>query len=299
MTPPRRIPIAVALICTILATQADAQQRLGWGTEVNAFVGHQGAADLDGGGDVSATRSFLSVGGLYRFQSGNAAGLSLGFGQQSYDFGGGAATLWGDIRALSLSVPMRFELNNNARIFVAPQIRRAYESGASTSDSVTYGLFAGASWQLTDSLRIGPAFGAFSELEGDDIDLFPALIVDWDISDRWNLSTGAGVAATRGPGLRLSYAYSDALDFGLGVRLESGEFRLDDKGLAPGGVGEDRSIPVVISMDYAPNPGFAVSGFVGAAFDGELRVEDSTGARVNKQSYDTAPVGGVSLRLRF
>lgn len=283
----------------LIAAQASAQERLGWGTEITGFVGHQGAADLSGGGDVSATRSFLSVGGLYTFASGNAAGLSLGFGQQSYDFGDGAAPLWGDIRVLALSVPMRFEVANGPRIFLAPQLRRSYESGASTSDSATYGLFAGASWQVSDTLRIGPAFGAFSQLEGGGIDAFPALIVDWDISDRWNLSTGAGVAATRGPGLRLSYAYSNALDFGLGVRLESGEFRLDDSGLAPGGIGEDRSVPVVFSMDYAPNPGFAVSGFVGAAFDGELTVEDSTGARVSKQSYDTAPVGGLSLRLRF
>lgn len=280
-------------------SSAEAQPRLGWSTEFSAFIGYQGAADLDGGGEVSATRSFLRAGAIHSFSSGSSAGLALSFGQQDYDFGGAAAPLWGDVSGVAFSAPLQFEIADGPRILLAPQIRSRFESGAHGSDSTTFGLFAGASWQLNDSLRIGPAVGLFSELEGDGLDAFPALIVDWDIAERWKLRTGRGVAATRGPGLRLSYSYSDALDLGLGVRLESGEFRLDDTGPTPGGVGEDRSTPVVISMDYTPNPGFAVSGFIGAAFDGELRVEDSTGVGVTTQSYDTAPVGGLSLRLRF
>jgi hypothetical protein len=113
------------------------------------------------------------------------------------------------------------------------------------------------------------------------------------------LSTGSGIAATQGPGLNLGYAYSDALRIGLEARLERSEFRLDSDGLAPGGVGEDRNIPVVLTLDYAPNPGVSVSGFVGAAFDGELILDDETGARVSKQGYDTAPVAGMAVRLRF
>ncbi len=216
-----------------------------------------------------------------------------------YQFESGAAPLWGDIRALAISAPMQFTVGQNASLFVAPQIRRAYESGASISDSTTYGVFAGLSWQVSDALRIGPAFGAFSELEGSDLNAFLALIVDWDINDLWNLSTGSGIAATQGPGVTLSYGYSDALSIGLGVRVESAEFRLDNSGLAPGGVGEDQSIPVVLSLDYAPNPGFALSGFVGAAFDGELKVDNAAGVRVSQQSYDTAPVAGLAFRLRF
>ena len=292
-------PLAIAAALTLVAPMAEAQAPLGWGAEVTGFVAHQGAADLDGGGDVSSTRSLLRVGGLYRFASGNSVGAALSFGEQSYDFGGGAPKLWGDIHGIAFSMPMRFEIPNGPRIFLVPQVRQAYESGASGSDSTTYGIFATASWQVSDTLRIGPGFGAFSELEGDGVNLFPVLLVDWQITNRWNLSTGTGVAATQGPGLRLSYAYSDALDFGIGVRYESAEFRLDGTGLAPGGVGEDSNIPVVLSVNYAPNPGISISGFLGAAFDGEIRAENANGTLASKQSYDTAPVGGLSLRLRF
>jgi long-subunit fatty acid transport protein len=297
----RQYLLPAALACTALGatTTAQAQPRTGWMMETNGFAAYQSEADLSGGGDVSSTRVFLSFAGLYQFDEGNAAGLSIGLGQQSYDFDGGAVPLWGDIRAVGLSAPLRFQLGQSANVIVSPQVRQAYERGASGSDSTTYGVFAGVSWQVSDALRIGPAFGAFSELEGSGAEVFPALIVDWQISDRWHFSTGGGVAATRGPGLRLGYAYSDALDIGLGVRLERSEFRLDQTGLAPGGVGEDNSIPVVISLDYKPNPGVSVNGFIGAALDGELKVEDATGATINKQSYDPAPVAGLAIRLRF
>jgi hypothetical protein len=178
-------------------------------------------------------------------------------------------------------------------------MRSARETGTGSSDSVTYGVFAGLSWQVSDRLRIGPAFGAFSELEGDGVDAFPAIILDWEISDRWTLSTGGGTAASRGPGLRLAYAATDALSLGLEARLERSEFRLDNTGPAPGGIGEDRSVPVVLTLDYAPNPGLSLSAFAGVALDGELELRDATGLVVSQQTYDTAPVAGLSLRLRF
>jgi hypothetical protein len=290
---------SLVLASALTGGPALAQQGTGWVTETTGFAAFQGDSDLSGGGDVSATRTFFRVGGLYRFDQSSAAGLALGIGEQSYDFGSGAAPLWGDVRAVGLSFPILFELGQGADVLVAPQIRSAYESGASGSDSVTYGVFAGISWQVSDALRIGPAFGAFSEIEGGGVEAFPALIVDWQISDRWSLTTGGGIAATQGPGLRLGYAASDALDLGLEVRLERAEFRLDDTGLAPGGVGEDSSVPVVFSLDYSPNPGLSVSGFAGAAFDGELTARDATGAIVNRQTYEVAPLAGLAIRLRF
>ena len=299
MTRPSVFWTAATCATVMAASLAQAQPRTGWMMEASGAAAYQGEADLSGGGDVAVTRSFLRFGGLYRFEGGTAAGLSLGVGHQSFDFGGGIAPLWDDVHSLRLSVPVRFDVGATGQAIVAPQVRSAHESGAGGSDSTTYGVFAGVSWQVSDSLRLGPAFGAFSKLESSGVDAFPALLVDWQINDRWSFGTGSGLAATRGPGLRLSYAYSDALDLGLGVRLEQSEFRLDETGLAPGGVGEDRSIPVVISLDYNPNPGVSVSGFVGAAFDGELTVEDARGVTIRKESYDTAPVAGLAARLRF
>lgn len=97
----------------------------------------------------------------------------------------------------------------------------------------------------------------------------------------------------------MSYAYSDVLDLSFGVQWEKTQFRLDNVGPAPGGVGEDSSIPVILGLGYNPNPGVSVNAFVGAEFDGELKLNNAAGFTVSQQSYDTAPIAGVAVRLSF
>lgn len=299
MTAMTCLRMGAALTALVAASALHAQPRTGWVFQTEGLIAHYGDTDLEDGGEVSSTRTALRFSALYLFDTGPAAGVSVSVGQQDYDFGSGATRLWDDINGFSVSAPLRFDFGDTGRAFVAPSARWAYEDGASKSDSVTYGAFAGVSWQVTDNLRIGPAFGAFSELEGGGISAFPAILVDWDIAERWNLSTGSGIGATQGPGLRLGYAYSDTVSLSIDARVEDAEFRLDKSGLAPGGIGKDRSFPVVLALDYNPNPGLSVSVFAGAAFEGELELEDSSGNRVSKQDYDTAPIAGFAFRLRF
>ena len=129
--------------------------------------------------------------------------------------------------------------------------------------------------------------------------MFPILAIDWDITDTVTLSTGGGFAASQGPGLTLSYKATEQLSLGLTGRYESFRFRLDDSGPAPGGIGEDRSFPVIVSADYSPWPMTTLSAFAGAEFAGRLRLEDSGGNRIDQSDYDPAPLIGVAVRARF
>ncbi len=285
------------VICAV--TAADAQDRPGWSTQVDGLAVYQGETDLDDGSDFSASRTFLRGSSQYSFGNGSSVGVSASLGAFDYDFGGAAVGPWDNIRDIRLSIPMRFRASENTTVFVSPQVRWDYESGVDPSDGDTYGVFAGVAWEISDSLTIGPAIGAYSQLEDSGADVFPALLINWDINDRWNLNTGSGLGATRGPGLTLGYTINDSIKLALSARLESVQFRLDENGVAPNGVGEDESTPVVLSLQYDPNPGFSVSAFAGAEFDGRLRLEDSDGNRISSQSYDTAPLAGIALRLRF
>ena len=287
--------VATVMVCG----SAQAQGFSGWSSQVEGLVSHQSEADLSGGGAFSATRSFLRGTTLYMAPSGASAGLSLSYGTLNYDFDATSTQPWDNVNDIRLSSPVRFPMGARSNALVVPQVRWDYENDAEASDGYTYGVFAGVSWRINDRLTIGPAFGAYSQLEDDDAEIFPALLVDWEIADRWRLSTGGGLGATQGPGLTLSYAATDALSLSLSARYESLQFRLDDDGLAPGGVGTDESLPVVVSVGYAPNPRFSVSAFVGAEFEGELTLDDASGTEVSSQTYDTAPIAGVSLRLRF
>ncbi len=276
-----------------------AQPQLGWAYQVDGLAAFQGDADLSGGGKFSASRAFLRATALYNLEGGSSVGLSTSFGKLDYNFSQSNNQPWENIRDLRVAVPVRFRVGDTTTVFVSPQIRWDYQSGASSSDGRTYGVFAGIAWQLNERLTIGPAFGAFSELDESGTDFFPALLIDWDINERWNLNTGSGVGATQGPGLSLSYALNEAIDLSLTARSERIRFRLDGDGVAPDGVGEDKSIPVVLSLGYNPNPGVSMSVFAGAEFDGRLTLDDANGAEISRQSYDTAPLVGLAFRVRF
>ena len=276
-----------------------AQERLGWGTQLDGLAISQGSSDLDDGGSFSATRAFLRGTAQYNAGGGNSIGVSLSFGQFDYDFDNVADQPWTDIRDIRLSVPISFAVSERANVFVSPGVRWDYQSGASASDGETYGVFAGVAWEISETLTIGPAFGAYSQLEESGAEFFPALLVNWDISKRLNLSTGTGLGATSGPGLTLGYAWSDASTIALTARSESVRFRLDDQGLAPDGVGEDQSVPVVISYTYSPNPGVSFNVFAGAELGGRLTLDDASGNEVLRQDYDTAPLLGLAARFRF
>ena len=128
-----------------------------------------------------------------------------------------------------------FGFGETGVLFVAPSIRTCGEDGASSSDSQTYGLLAAAFWQINPDLRLGPGLGVFSRLE-DSARVFPILAIDWNFGERWNLSTGRGLAASQGPGLTLSYELTSNWSLALAGRYEEVEFRLDKDGPNPGGI---------------------------------------------------------------
>lgn len=269
---------------------------LSW--QVDGFAQWQGSTDLDGGGSFSVNRGVLRGQALHTVPGGAAVGLQVSLGRYDYRFRNTGTQPWEDITDLRLSLPVLVPVGQRARAIIVPSLRYDYESGAS-SNGQTWGVFAGISWQVSDRLRIGPAFGAYTRLEDDDLEIFPALLIDWEISDRWSLSTGSGLGATQGPGLTLRYAVNDALSLSLIGRSESIRFRLNDRGPAPGGVGEDSSLPVVLALNYEPHPGLSLSAFAGAELNGVLRLDDAAGQTIRQEAYDTAPVAGLALRLRF
>lgn len=290
---------AAAVATLGVSSAAEAQQTEGWSTILDGLAVYQSETDLSGGGAFSVDRQFLRAGALYRSPDGASFGLLASFGQFSYDFNMIGAAPWGDVRDIRLSAPIRFEAGERARVLISPSVRWDYESDASASGGVTYGMFAGVSWEVSDTLEIGPAFGAFSQLGRSGLDLFPALLVNWDVAPGWNLSTGTGLGASQGPGVTLSYQTSDSISISLIARSEKSRFRLDNTGLAPGGVGEDSSVPVVLSLAYKPNPGISISAFAGAEFDGKLKLENTSGTVASSRSYDVAPIVGLSFRFIF
>lgn len=284
--------IIPSVFAAMLGSAAAAQAPEGWIFQFEGAYFSQGKADA-GSASFTANRAFSRLGAFNRNPDGVSVGVSVSYGQSDYKFTGVSAP-WGKVKENSFSLTFAGRLNSGARWFVAPSVRSRYEQGASAADGRSAGLFAGISWEVGENLSIGPAFGAFEGLGGKKYDAFPALLLDWQFAQRWSLSTGPTLGASQGPGLTLRYDVSDDWGVSLSARRETSRFAIKS-----GGVGQDRSVPVVVSLSYDPNPGMSFALFAGAEFDGNLRVENATGSILSQQSYGTAPLLGAAFKLAF
>jgi hypothetical protein len=297
------IVIMWLIIGQLEAQEAQEAQNGPWSFRIDGGAAHQSDSDLkDGGGKFSLDRWFVSTGIDYAWNRRNMAGITVGGGRSDYvfdeqaAFGGGNP--WGEIEELRLAVTTRFKISDTGTALLIPTIRTSGESGADSGDSRTYGLFAAVAWRINEGLTIGPGFGVFSRLE-DGTRVFPILVIDWDITERWNLSTGRGLAASQGPGLTLSYQLSKRWQLALAGRYEDLEFRLDDEGAAPGGIGRDQSFPLVLSGIFDAGPMASFSVFAGAELSGKLKLKNAFDELVDESSYDPAAIFGATVELRF
>ncbi len=291
----------LALTTSVYAGPPDTRDST-WRWTLQAAAVHQFDADLDQGGEVGVDRYFASLAVGRQVSDRLRIGLEFGYGEDSYDISGttgfGALDPWGDIREMRISLPMRYFASREWMLFAVPSLRYQAERGASLDDGRTGGLLAGASYRFSDTLSIGPGIGVFSEIE-DDTSVFPILLINWKITDTLSLETGGGFAASRGPGLQLTWQPDTRWRFALGGRYEKTRFRLDDKGVAPGGVGEDEAIPLYALAEYSWSDDLKLSLIGGAEVGGNLRLEDSSGNLVSESDMDTAPFLGLSFKGRF
>jgi hypothetical protein len=273
-----------------------------WAVSIQTGALNQWDSGVEGGGDLGIDAWAVNAGFTYGAIPDLRLGLSAGYGERRYDFSGEGDFTgldpWSDVRDLRVSGSLSWQADERWNLFAVPTVRWDAERGASLDDAVVGGLLAAASYRFSDRLSIGPGFGVFSELE-DGTDWFPILAIDWRITDTLSLRTGRGFAASRGPGLTLNWEPSERWSFALGGRYEKVRFRLDDSGLAPGGVGQETSIPLYLGATRSFGRHLRVSIFAGADLGGELRLEDKDGHLIDRADYDTAPFGGATLDLRF
>lgn len=264
---------------------------------------HQSEADLnDGNGGFAVDRWFLNAGVDYGWTARNSVGISVGGGKSIYDFNEssdfGGGTPWGNIDDFRVTLTARFGFGETGTIMIVPSLRYDGESDAKSGDSQTFGVFGAVAWRINESLTIGPGIGVFSRLENG-TKVFPLLAIDWTFNEKWNLSTGRGLASSQGPGLSLTYRLNDDWSLGLTGRYENREFRLGDDGPAPGGIGRDQSIPMVAGAILQPNPKMSFSVFAGLSFAGKLRLKDSSDMVVDESDYDLAALFGATFEFRF
>ena len=296
--------MSVVLVLGSNATVANAQEassqqdRSPWVYSVKGGAIQQSDTDIDAGGSFSVSRGYVEPGVTYVLGPQGSVGLSLGFGYSDYDFSSDIYRPWSRVNDFRVSVPVRWALSREMQVFATPSLRFDWEDGSEMSEGATAGAILGVGWQVSETLFIGPGAGVFSGLE-ESVDAFPILLLDWDITESLALRTGSGLGASRGPGLTLEWQAAEDWSFGIGARYEKVRFRLDDNGIAPGGVGEDRALPVFLTASWAPSPAVNLTAIAGWETEGQLALEDASGTIVDETDYDTGVFAGFAFSVRF
>ena len=228
--------------------------------------------------------------------------LAVGYGYDGYDFSGsggfGGVEPWSEINSLRISTPVRWGFDEKWSLFFIPTLRTTAENGAELNDAIQAGGFAGFSYRFSKRLTLGPGIGAVTQIE-DSATVFPVLLINWKITEQLSLKTGGGTGATLGPGLVLDWRASGNWSFSFGGRYEKLRFRLDDQGVSPNGVGEDRAFPIFGGIKYTHNRRFQLSIVGGVDVGGELSLEDKDGNEILSESHDPAPFIGFAFSFRY
>ena len=273
----------------------------GWRPFASAAPWIQGSADLDGGGDFRAAGLILRAGATRPFGNGHQAGLTFSYDFTDYRFSSPAAfgglAPWDDVHRVGLSTPFVIRGTGGWGFLVTPSLDYLMEEGASSSDALSYGAVLAASRRFDADLQLGLGFGIFDQLE--EVKVFPFIVVDWKLGERWRLANPLPAGPTGGGGLELNYRFDAGWTLGGGAAYRSVRFRLSEDGSFANGIGETRSVAAFLhaARDLGPNSRLGL--YAGALFAGELRVESASGDELARQDFDPAPFFGAALSLRY
>jgi hypothetical protein len=280
---------------------AQGRATAGWQPFVSLTPLYQGSADLDRGGDFKVGGAVVRGGASRDFGGGTRAGVTLNYDYLDYSFSSpnslAGRSPWGVVQRYGLSLPMSFVVGDGWRLGVAPSVDWFRENGASTGDSLVWGALFSATRRFADGNLIGLGVGAYDGIEKTSV--FPVLLVDWRLGERWRLINPLASGPTGPAGIELDYQFDGGWTAGVGVSYRVMRFRLDSDGPAPDGVGEERGVPVFLRVTRQFNDQMALHLYGGVVAAGQLRVENSSGNLLRKDDFDPAPLFGATFIGRF
>ncbi len=274
-----------------------------WAIRLNGNADHMFNTDIDGGGKFNITRLGLNHDATFTATDKLNVVFGASFNYYNFDFSGsqGFAGLrpWRNVVVSNNNMRVNYALTNNWGIFVMPMISYGSASGSPFWDSFTIGGIAGVSYTTGPNLKVG--IGGFfgSRLEQSVIG-YPIGYIDWRITQALNLSAFAGGARNDfGPKAELSYDLGRGFKVATSVGYEVRRFRLDEKGNFEKGIGQIQSLPLAAKISYTVNKHLTLNTYGGWLFDGSLELEDSSGDRIQKEDFDSAPFLGASITINL
>lgn len=258
------------------------------------------SADFDGdNGDVQSS----SVGADFELgipiAQKSTLTLSVGSEWSFYDFGGdsgfGASDPWDTISDYSTSARFSYQMDETWSWFVGGFAASSGEQGADFSETITGGGFTGFGYAPSREFFIAFGAGYATRLE-DDGYIIPAIILRWQINDKWSLATDT---ETRGAGLQVSYQLTESFALTAAGGFLFKEFRLDEDGAVPSGVGVEGGFPVALGARWKVSDQVTFNTRLGLILAREMKLEDDTGEELQELDVDTTPFLSANLTFNF
>ncbi len=255
-------------------------------------------AAMDDAGDVtvSRARAGLSLG----IPIGKQSQLSLGYDYEAsgYDFEGatglipGTSDPWGTIHTHGFSASFFQRASLRWFWLAGGNVSWSAEESGHLGDGLTGGGFGAAQLAVTEKLLLGFGVSVRSRLE-DSAGIYPLFLLDWQISEDVKLTNEGR------PGLTLAYTPEKNLTLDLTAAYEFRDFRLDDAGPLPGGVGTEGRLPVSVGITWTPRQQFVLSARAGANLITDYEALDSAGNEVGDDGRGVSAFLAIEGRIRF
>ena len=266
---------------------------------LEATLVYQAPASLAAGGDLQVLRSRLRLSAPLLRNPGLYSSWNLSWGHSHYEIGsrGSAPSApWRDIYHVGGGVSLLKRFSRSWGLLLSPSIDVDGEGDAEVADSLRYGLFSAVTWNAGRDRQLG--FGVVVSEGLEESDLFPVIIIDWKLSDRWRIANPLRVGVTGPAGLELRYQAGERWEIGVGGAWRTLRFRLAEDATGAGGIGEERLVPVWIRASRAMEP-LKLILYAGASLEGRLTLEDRHGRELSRERYGAAPFLGVYLSGSF
>jgi hypothetical protein len=285
----------------VLAAAGAAQAQGGWRPSASVTPLYVGDSGIDGGGEYRMAGAIVRAGILGNLGGPHVGGVTLNYDYFDYSFSDPAAfggkAPWNVVRRYGVAAPMIFGVGDGWALTVIPSVDWFRENGADEGEALSFGGVLSASRLFDGGNRLGLGVGVFQRFEKTSV--FPLLLVDWKLSDRWRLTNPLSAGPTGPAGLEIDYRFDDRWSAGLGAAWRTTRFRLSEAGPVPNGIGEERGFPVFLRATRSFGRGISMNLYAGVVAAGQLRVEDQNGNGLREVDTDPAPLVGVTFSARY
>lgn len=196
-----------------------------------------------------------------------------------------------DAEQLFLAPNVEVAINEYYGAFVGGIVSLAGQYDISSTDSASYGGFAGVRYKPDPSLTLRAGLAGFTQIE-DDVLILPAIQFDWKLDERTRLSA-------EGSELRLEHDLDESWTIKLAAAWEMRSFRLDDNAPIPHGVFRDQRIPITFRLEYVPHAALRFETWAGLQAYQHYQLDDPNGVKYRDERAEPTAIIGLSVLVIF